>query len=106
MPDLIPLWQVANARTGDKGNRANISLVCRDPADYDWLEKQVTGQFVAQVFADRAPTNVTRYALPKLAAFNFVLDDLLEGGVNASLGLDGHGKGLAYALLSAEVALP
>ena len=40
-----------------------------------------------------------RYDLPKLAAFNFVLDDVLEGGVNASLGLDGHGKSLSFVLL-------
>lgn len=103
MPESIPLWKIANARTGDKGNRANISLICRDPADYDRLEREVTEDFVARVFADRAPTKVTRYALPKLAAFNFVIEDLLEGGVNASLGLDGHGKALAYALLSAEI---
>jgi hypothetical protein len=44
-----------------------------------------------------------RYDLPKLHAFNFVLDDVLEGGVNASLGLDGHGKALSFLLLAASV---
>ena len=47
-----------------------------------------------------------RYALPKLAAFNFVLDDVLEGGVNSSLGLDGHGKTLSYLLLDIPIDLP
>ncbi len=46
-----------------------------------------------------------RYDLPKLAAFNFVLDDVLEGGVNASLGLDGHGKSLSFVLLDITVEL-
>ena len=46
-----------------------------------------------------------RYDLPKLAAFNFVLDDVLEGGVNASLGLDGHGKSLSFVLLDLPVQI-
>jgi hypothetical protein len=46
---------------------------------------------------------VVRYDLPKLAAFNFVLDDVLEGGVNSSLGLDGHGKSLSFLLLDAAI---
>jgi hypothetical protein len=46
---------------------------------------------------------VVRYDLPKLAAFNFVLDDVLEGGVNASLGLDGHGKSLSFLLLDLPI---
>lgn len=103
MSNSIPLWQVANSRAGDKGNRANISLICRDPADFAWLSREVTEEFVEALFADRQPSAVTRYALPKLAAFNFVIDDVLEGGVNASLGLDGHGKALSYMLLLAVV---
>jgi hypothetical protein len=48
---------------------------------------------------------VQRYDLPKLAAFNFVLDDVLEGGVNSSLGLDGHGKSLSFVLLQIPVQI-
>ncbi|HET9618346.1 MAG TPA: hypothetical protein VFP74_14355, partial [Pseudolabrys sp.] len=59
----------------------------------------------AQVFAARKPTKVVRYDLPKLAAFNFVLDDVLEGGVNSSLGLDGHGKSLSFLLLDADIEI-
>lgn len=95
----VELRAVANARSGDKGNRLNIGLVCRDPAHYAAVAAQVTAQRVAAVFAARKPTSVVRYDLPKLAAFNFVLDDVLEGGVNASLGLDGHGKSLSFLLL-------
>jgi hypothetical protein len=97
------LQDIANARAGDKGNRLNIALVCRDPKDYAAIAAQVTAERVGQIFAARKPTRVRRYDLPKLAAFNFVLDHVLEGGVNASLGLDGHGKSLSFLLLDMPV---
>jgi hypothetical protein len=99
------LQDIANARAGDKGNRLNIALVCRDPKDYAAIAAQVTAERVAQVFAVRKPARVVRYDLPKLSAFNFVLDDVLEGGVNTSLGLDGHGKSLSFLLLDMPVDL-
>jgi hypothetical protein len=99
----VRLQDIANARAGDKGNRLNIALVCRDPKDYAAIAAQVTAERVGQIFAARKPTRVVRYDLPKLAAFNFVLDDVLEGGVNASLGLDGHGKSLSFLLLDMPV---
>lgn len=101
----VKLHEIANARAGDKGNRLNIVLVCRDPAYFDVIARQVTAERVKQVFAARKPTEVVRYDLPKLAAFNFVLDDVLEGGVNASLGLDGHGKSLSFLLLDIPVQI-
>jgi hypothetical protein len=100
------LHQIASARSGDKGNRLNIALVCRDPAHYDAIAAQITAERVAEVFATRKPTRVVRYDLPKLHAFNFVLDDVLEGGVNASLGLDGHGKALSFLLLDITIDIP
>ncbi len=99
----VRLQDIANARSGDKGNRLNIALVCRDPAHYAAVAEQMTPARVATAFAARKPTRVARYDLPKLAAFNFVLDDVLEGGVNASLGLDGHGKSLAFLLLDLPI---
>ena len=102
----VPLHEIANARSGDKGNRLNIALVCRDPKHYAAVAAQVTPERVAKAFAGRKPSRVVRYDLPRLAAFNFVLDDVLEGGVNASLGLDGHGKSLSFVLLEIPVDLP
>ena len=99
----LSLREIANARAGDKGNRLNIALVCRDPAHYQAIAAQVTPARVAEAFAARHPSQVVRYDLPKLAAFNFVLDDVLEGGVNSSLGLDGHGKSLSFLLLGLTV---
>ena len=99
----VTLHEIANGRSGDKGNRLNIALVCRDPVHYAAISEQVTAERVADAFAARRPSRVVRYDLPKLAAFNFVLDDVLEGGVNASLGLDGHGKSLSFLLLDVEL---
>ena len=101
----VPLYRLAHARTGDKGNRSNISLICHDPRLYTTIAEQMTAARVAAHFAARRPGKVTRYELPKLFAFNFVLDDVLEGGVNVSLGLDGHGKALSFFLLTAEIAV-
>jgi hypothetical protein len=105
MTRTVRLHDIANARTGDKGNRLNLVLVCRNPAYYPVVAAQVTAERVAQVFAARKPTRVVRYDLPRLAAFNFVLDDVLEGGVNASLGLDGHGKSLSFMVLDIPVEM-
>ena len=99
----MKLREIVNARAGDKGNRLNLAVVCRDPRDYAAVALALTAERVTQVFAARKPAKVVRYDLPKLAAFNFVLDDVLEGGVNSSLGLDGHGKSLSFLLLDAEI---
>jgi hypothetical protein len=95
----VPLHAVAHARAGDKGNRSNISLIPYIAETYATLVEQVTEERVLQVFAHRGASRVQRYLLPKLPAMNFVIDDALEGGVNASLGLDGHGKSLSFLLL-------
>lgn len=102
----VSLRALANARAGDKGNRLNLALVCRDPAAYPIVAAQVTADRVAGLFAARSPSRVVRYDLPHLGAFNFVLDDVLDGGVNASLGLDGHGKSLSFLLLTLTVEVP
>ena len=103
MTRTVRLHELANARSGDKGDRLNVALVCRDPSHYPAIAAQVTAERVAEVFAARKPTRVIRFDLPKLAAFNFVLDGVLEGGVNASLGLDGHGKSLSFLLLDLAI---
>jgi len=102
----VRLQDIANARTGDKGNRLNIAVVCRDPKHFEAVAAQLTAERVKATFGARKPAKVVRYDLPKLAAFNFVLDDVLEGGVNSSLGLDGHGKSLSFLLADLEIELP
>ena len=100
------LYDLAHARTGDKGNKVNISLIAYRAQDWDLLVAQVTPERVQAHFAHRKPSQVTRYLLPKLAAMNFVLDDVLDGGVNDSLNLDMHGKALSFHLLTLGVQSP
>ena len=99
----VLLHALAHARTGDKGNRSSISLVAYDPAHWPLLVAQVTEARVAALFAARRPAAVRRYLLPRLHAMNFVLDEVLDGGVNGSLNLDAHGKSLSSLLLSLPI---
>jgi hypothetical protein len=101
----VLLHTLAHGRTGDKGNRSCISLIAFDAAHWNALVEQVTEQRVAALFAARAPTSVRRYLLPKLHAMNFVLDDVLDGGVNGSLNLDTHGKSLSSLLLTLPIEI-
>ena len=102
----IPLYRLAHGRTGDKGNRSNISVIAWHPELWDLLVDQVTPEAVAAQFEHRRPTKVTRHLLPRLHAMNFVLDDVLDGGVNDALNLDAHGKALSFLLLDLPVQIP
>ena len=102
----IPLQRLAHSRTGDKGDTANISLIAYRQEFFPLLVEQVTEEKVRALFRHRQPAAVRRYVLPKLGALNFVLDNVLDGGVNDALNLDAHGKTLAFLLLSLELAVP
>jgi hypothetical protein len=102
----VPLHRAAHGRTGDKGNRSNISVIAWDPRLWDSLVEQVTEEAVQRQFAHRRPSKVTRYLLPQLHAMNFVLDDVLDGGVNDALNLDSHGKSLSFLLLDLTIDVP
>jgi hypothetical protein len=99
----IPLHWIAHGRAGDKGDTVNISVIVYRPEFFPLVAEQVTEERVAGIFRDRAPAAVRRYVLPRLGALNFVLEAALDGGVNESLGLDTHGKTLAFLLLDLEV---
>lgn len=102
----VALHQVAHGRAGDKGNRLNVSIMPYDPAAFQYLAEQLTEPRVLALYAHRGATQVKRYDLPLLPAMNFVIDDVLEGGVNGSLNLDGHGKSNSYILLGMPVQIP
>ena len=95
----VPLHAVAHARAGDKGNRSNVSVIPYLPGAFAHLVEQVTEERMLAVFAHKGATGVKRYLLPRLPAMNFVIDNALEGGVNSSLSLDGHGKALSFLVL-------
>ena len=102
----VPLHRVAHGRAGDKGNRLNVSVIPYDGGAYAALAQQLTEARVLAAFAHRGATGVRRYELPLLPALNFVIEDVLEGGVNGSLNLDGHGKSNSFLLLAIEVKVP
>lgn len=102
----VPLHRVAHGRAGDKGNRLNVSVMPYDSGAYAALADQLTEARVLEAFAHRGAARVKRYDLPLLPAFNFVIEDVLEGGVNGSLNLDGHGKSNSFLLLAMMVRVP
>lgn len=99
----ITLREIAHARTGDKGDVSNISLIAFKQEHYPLLVQHVTAARVKQHMAGIATGSVTRYELPALGALNFVLEGALAGGVTRSVALDAHGKSLCFALLSMTI---
>jgi hypothetical protein len=102
----IELFYLAHSRTGDKGDSQTMSLIAYRTEDYALLERQVTAEAVKRHFGKLTRGTVTRYALPNLGAFNFVLEETLQGGVNDSLNLDTHGKSRSAVLLAMMVEVP
>lgn len=97
------LREIAHARAGDKGDRSNVSLFVYDPKHWEAVRAQVTPERLKRAFPNLLRGPIARYELPHLGGFNFVMDRALEGGVNESLNLDGHGKSFSYLLLGLEV---
>ena len=106
MSRTVSLREIAHARAGDKGNRSNVSVFAFDPAHYEVLRDQLTAERLRRDLGSLLTGPIARYELPGLAGLNFVMDDALEGGVNGSLNLDGHGKSWSSLLLGLEVTLP
>jgi hypothetical protein len=101
----MKLCELAHSRTGDKGDMTTLSLFAYDEKNYALLEKQVTAEAVKAHFKGIVQGTVTRYDLPQLHAFNFVLEEALSGGVTRSLALDAHGKSLSSLLLEMVISL-
>ncbi|EHR72369.1 hypothetical protein BurJ1DRAFT_3562 [Burkholderiales bacterium JOSHI_001] len=93
------LQDIAIARSGDKGNRATLSVIARDPAHYPLLERLLTTERVKEHYRGIVAGAVQRHLLPHLGAVHFVMHDALGGGVTRSLALDAHGKTLSAAIL-------
>ena len=102
-PAVRTLRDIALARSGDKGNRATLSVIALDPADYPVLERLLTAERVQRHFAGVVHGPVQRHTLPDLAAVHFVMLDALGGGVTRSLALDAHGKTLSAAVLDLPI---
>ena len=100
------LGEVAFARSGDKGDTANVGLIAFRPSIYPFLVKEVTAERVKHHFQGICEGEVERFELPNLRALNFRLHRSLGGGGTVSLMLDAQGKTFATALLRMEIDVP
>jgi hypothetical protein len=101
---MIRLGEIATARSGDKGNHANIGVVAKDAASFQHLTKHLTRNRVHEYFSSTGVTHVARFELPKVWALNFVLYNSLGGGASQSLRIDTQGKLFGTAILDLQLA--
>jgi hypothetical protein len=99
----IKLLQVAHARSGDKGDTANVGLIALKPEYYPILVEQVTAERVKEHFKGICLGEVERFEVPNLGALNFLLHQSLDGGGTLSLKTDAQGKTYSTALLRMEI---
>ncbi len=102
----VQLIKIAHARSGDKGDTANIGLIALKPEYYPLLVEKVTAERVKEHFAGICKGKVERFELPNLGALNFLLHEALGGGGTITLKHDAQGKTLSTALLRMEIDLP
>lgn len=100
---MTTVRDLALVRAGDKGNTSNVVVVADSEAAYDRLAADLTADRVRERFEHLGAADVTRYEVPSTNALNFVIEDVLAGGVTKSLRLDGHGKSLSYLLAGMEL---
>ena len=103
---MLCLGTIASARSGDKGNHANVAVIARCDLGYQYLEKVLTIERVADFFNTLEMGKVERFLLPKLGSLNFLLHDALGGGASRSLRIDTQGKLLGTAILELQLPAP
>jgi hypothetical protein len=104
MTNWIRLGEIAHARSGDKGNHANVGVIAYNEAGFNYLGQTLTAKLVQEFFAPLQASRVERFPLPGIHAWNFMLYDVLAGGGSRSLRIDSQGKTLGIAIL--ELAIP
>ncbi|HSR42626.1 MAG TPA: hypothetical protein VLL48_10650, partial [Longimicrobiales bacterium] len=102
----LSLVHLAHARSGDKGDTANVGLIAYDPEHYEILLRRVTPERVKEHFGPMVEGAVERFELPNLHALNFLLHGALGGGGTRSLMTDAQGKVFSTALLRMEIEVP
>jgi hypothetical protein len=102
----VRLLDIAHARSGDKGDTANVGLIALRREWFPLLEREVTRQRVKEHFAGVISGDVERFELPNLNALNFLLHGALDGGGTLSLKTDAQGKVFSTALLRMRIDVP
>jgi len=102
----VSLLKVAHARSGDKGDTANVGLIALKDEYYPLLVREVTAARVKEHFGEMVKGSVERFELPNLGALNFLLHESLGGGGTLSLMTDAQGKTFSTALLRMRIEIP
>jgi len=103
---LIRLVDIAHARSGDKGDTANVGVIALEPDWYPLLVRELTRERVTAHFRQVITGDVERFELPNLRALNFLLHGALDGGGTLSLKTDAQGKVFSTALLRMTLEIP
>lgn len=101
----VQLTKLAHARSGDKGDTANVGLIALSPEIYPMLVREVTAARVKDHFKDICKGEVERFELPNLGALNFLLHESLGGGGTLSLMTDAQGKTFSTAMLRMQIEI-
>lgn len=101
----IELLKLAHARSGDKGDTANVGVIALKEEFYELLTREVTAEKVKEHFGAMVKGNVERFELPNLGALNFLLHESLGGGGTLSLMTDAQGKTFSTALLRMKIEI-
>ncbi|GAB4148565.1 MAG: hypothetical protein Tsb009_22440 [Planctomycetaceae bacterium] len=106
MNNFIRLGDIAHARSGDKGNHANVGIIAYTQAGYEYIGKVVTETRLAEFLLPLRPHQVERFEMPGIRAYNFLLHNILHGGASGSLSVDNQGKILGPAVLEMTIPRP
>jgi hypothetical protein len=101
----VLLNEIAHGRSGDKGDTINICVFAREPRYYDVIRNEVTVEKVHEFFGEMVKGEITRYEVPSLNGFNFVMKHALGGGATHSLRLDTLGKSMGSAIMRIKVRI-
>src|SRR3954447_10087093 len=102
----VSLFKLAHARSGDKGDTANVGIIALKDEFYPLLVREVSAERVKQHFGEMVKGKVERFELPNLGALNFLLHQSLGGGGTLSLMTDAQGKTMSTAHLRMEIDIP
>ncbi len=99
----IYLNEIAHGRSGDKGDTSNVCVFARKPEYYEIIRREVTPEALHRHFGDMVKGSITRYEVPSLGGFNFVMQHALGGGATLSLRLDSLGKSMGSAVMRMKI---